>query len=661
MDPPAVHVSTSAIRATDKSPKQRKKSAKPEETKLSRLLSAAGQSLETALNEELKAKRKFQHPGKRDDYWNLHAGPEMDKIAQGFVDSADEEDREYYKVNRPQSRRPYWRVRRKIARCLLEDYAIATEFLRQQKYPDAEVRPGEKVPRMIYDARWAPIRAYIPQATGESPIVELPMEVLKMILNYCLESHSLNETQKRGGKKLAIVCHRFNDFIQPTLFSVLTIRSLGHLVELRDFITQSPILATYLSKALVLSMPCMTQSDADKIASLIAEILRRCQNLRTVVANFKSLYTEIKVPDLGKQMLGITGEIATSEKTMKEVTEEVNEANDIVGSNNVQSSVTTLQLMYRRYSSSPLIFARGFANLHTLRFHDIEFFGLHVTEQDLHMRLPTVEVLSLSSVVLTAEATKLLSLALPNVRDVRQTKVQPGLVLLIALFELTDTVESITMSNMSSSESLKLPKNMWTSLKSVTISNCGRINAEMFPTSDEYSLYSLPKLRELKVSGILDPVITREKLRELFRVTELLPQVLQQPDDIPLDSYNAKDHRDLDSRIKKRVPQTGTIIEVCAERGRTVGWHFSMDREWPPVTYGFVTSITTDDDHVTYEYMKPALRQRLESRVDLDEQSDAIYLLSAPHDSDSENSEHNLDEDGEHHHMAEELEWADLM
>ncbi|KAK9241061.1 hypothetical protein V1525DRAFT_393581 [Lipomyces kononenkoae] len=463
-----------------------------------------------------------------EDYWT-HTG---DKSDDGYSDVSTDYDIDIYWVERPVKLRNRNKRLKRIRRLLMEDYEKTLAFHKTViEGEDRDYMDGRKFPPFLYKRKWALIRSQIPAADGLSPITKLPTEILQNIFYKLFFLQMLDNFRKVDVAKVACVCKRFNEFLQPILFSSLNIASVDALQEFGRMLLQSPHVGR-LVHTLYLKLKSSSLDEAANISKMIARIVQLCPNLRTVTVSLSGHDgRNLVMPNLGSKQF------------------------DGIRSNSVQN----LNFLFECYTMPFTMFARGFENLSRLQFGHIDLTRMTITKRDMCIRLNNVVVLQLVAPILGSAAIRLIASSLPRVELVDATAVSSGIIdLLSAISARTHTLTGVKMRKCNGPNTrTKLTYKLWTRLKTIEMTSCSMMTADIFPTHKNSVVESLPELEVLRITADIKLPIRPEEFQELLDAVNRLPEAVGQ--DSQLDSLV-----DDGSPAPRRIPDISITCENCA-------------------------------------------------------------------------------------------------
>ncbi|KAK9366454.1 hypothetical protein V1509DRAFT_282011 [Lipomyces kononenkoae] len=463
------------------------------------------------------------------DYYWTHTGDQSDDV---FSDVSTDYDIDIYWVDRPVKLRNRNKRLKHIRRLLMEDYEKTLAFHNTQiEGEGSNYMTGRKFPPFLYKKKWALIRSQIPAADGLSPITKLPTEILQNIFHKLFFLRMLDNFRKMDVAKVACVCKRFNEFLQPILFSSLNIASVDALQEFGRMLLQSPHLGR-LVHTLYLKLTSSTLDEAANISRIISRIVHLCPNLRTLTVTMSGHDgRNLVMPNLGSKYFNGTR----------------------------SNSVQNLNFLFECYTMPFTMFARGFENISRLQFGHIDLTRMTITKRDMSMRLNNVVVLQLVAPILGAAAIRLIASSLPRVQLVDATAVSSGIVdLLSAIAARTHTLTAVKMRKCNGPNTrTKLTYKLWTRLKSIEMTSCSMMTADIFPTHKNSTVKSLPRLEVLRITADIKLPIRPEEFQELLDAVNRLPEAVAY--DQELDSTI-----DEGSPVPRRVPDISITCENCA-------------------------------------------------------------------------------------------------
>ncbi|KAK9496192.1 hypothetical protein V1508DRAFT_10966 [Lipomyces doorenjongii] len=459
-------------------------------------------------------------------YWN-HTGYQSD---DGCSDVSTDYDIDIYWVERPVKLRNRNKRLKRIRRRLMEDYGKTLAFYKNAD--GGHHMTGKKFPPFLYKKKWNLIRSQIPAADGLCPITKLPTEILQNIFYKLFYLRLLDNFRKMDVAKVACVCKRFNEFLQPVLFSTLNIASVDALQEFGGMLLQAPHLGR-LVHTVYLKLNSSSLDEAANIARIIARIVQLCPNLRTLTVSLSGRDgRSLVIPNLGsKYFEGIRS-----------------------------NSVHNLNFLFECYTMPFTLFAGGFENITRLQFGHIDLTRMTVTKRDMTIRLNNVVVLQLMAPILGSAAIRLIASALPRIQFVDATAVSSGIIdLLSAIAARTDTLTAIKMRKCNGPNTrTKLTYKLWTRLRSIEMMSCSMMTADIFPTHKGSIVKRLPNLEVLRVTADIKLPIGPVEFMELLEAVNKLPGVVSQ--DGPLDDTVD----DNGSPAPRRIPDINITCENCA-------------------------------------------------------------------------------------------------
>ncbi|KAK9483489.1 hypothetical protein V1527DRAFT_473075 [Lipomyces starkeyi] len=462
-------------------------------------------------------------------YWN-HTGYQSD---DGCSDVSTDYDIDIYWVERPVKLRNRNKRLKRIRRRLMEDYAKTSAFYKNLFEADGgHYMAGKKFPPFLYKKKWDLIRSQVPAADGSSPITKLPTEILQNIFYKLFFLRLLDNFRKMDVAKVACVCKRFNEFLQPVLFSTLNIASVDALQEFGGILLQAPHLGR-LVHTIYLKLNSSSLDEAANIARITARIVRLCPNLRTLTVSLSGRDgRNLVMPNLGsKYFEGIKS-----------------------------NSVHNLNFLFECYTMPFTLFARGFENISRLQFGHIDLTRMTVTKRDMTIRLNNVVVLQLMAPILGSAAIRLIASALPRVQFVDATAVSSGIIeLLSAIIARTNTLTAIKMRKCNGPNTrTKLTYKLWTTLRSIEMMSCSMMTADIFPTHTGSIVKRLPNLEVLRVTADIKLPMRQVEFMELLEAVNKLPEIVSQ------DGQQDDTVDDNSSPAPRRNPDINITCENCA-------------------------------------------------------------------------------------------------
>ncbi|KAJ8099951.1 hypothetical protein POJ06DRAFT_120366 [Lipomyces tetrasporus] len=463
-------------------------------------------------------------------YWN-HTG-DLSDDGRNYSDVSTDYDIDIYWADRPVKLRNRNKRLKRIRRQLMEDYGKTLTFhINVVEADGGDYMAGKKFPPFLYKKKWGLVRSQIPAADGSSPITKLPTEILQNIFYKLFFLRLLDNFRKMDVAKVACVCKRFNEFLQPILFSTLNIASVDALQEFGGMLLQSPHLGP-LVHTIYLKLNSSSLDEAANIARNIGRIVHLCPNLRTLTVSLSGRDgRNLVMPNLGsKYFEGLSS-----------------------------NSVHNLNFLFECYTTPFTLFAQGFENVTRLQFGHIDLTRMTIRKRDMTIRLNNVVVLQLMAPILGSAAIRLIASALPRVQFVDATAVSSGIIdLLSAIAARTNTLSSIKMRKCNGPNTrTKLTRKLWTRLRSIEMTSCSMMTADIFPTHKGSTVDSLPNLEVLRISADIKLPIRQVDFIELLEAVDKLREVVgheEQPDDSDDDGSTAP----------QRVPEINITCENCA-------------------------------------------------------------------------------------------------